>query len=64
MNALGKFLAEGLEVRRESKLVKVQREFGVWELTIENQPAWRVGRLVLAAPLPQSLALAWRSPSP
>jgi len=57
MNALGKFLAEGLEVRRESKLVKVQREFGVWELTIENQPAWRVGRLVLAAPLPQSLAL-------
>lgn len=57
MNALGKFLAEGLEVRRESKLVKVQREYGVWELTIENQPAWRVGRLVLTAPLPQSLAL-------
>lgn len=57
MNALGKHLAEGLEVRRESKLVRVQREFGVWELTIENQPAWRVGRLVLAAPLPQSLAL-------
>ena len=57
MNALGKFLAEGLEIQRESKLVNVQREFGVWELTIENRPAWRVGRLVLAAPLPQSLAL-------
>lgn len=50
-------MAEGLEIQRESKLVNVQREFGVWELTIENRPAWRVGRLVLTAPLPQSLAL-------
>lgn len=57
MNALGKFLATGLEVRRESKVVKVQRENGEWELTIENQSAWRVSRLVLTAPLPQSLAM-------
>ena len=57
MNALGKFLAEGLVVRRESKVIKVQREDGGWELTIENQSALRVGRLVLTAPLPQSLGL-------
>lgn len=57
MDALGKFLAEGLDVRRESKVVKVQREEGEWELTIENQTAWRAGRLALTAPLPQSLAL-------
>ncbi len=57
MNALGKFLAEGLEVQRESKLLKVQRERGAWELTIENRPACRVRRLVLTAPVPQSLAL-------
>lgn len=57
MNSLGKFLAEGLEVRREFKLLKVAREEGEWNLTIENQPLARVGRLVLTAPLPQSLAL-------
>ncbi len=57
MNALGKFLAEGLDVRRESKVVKVQRAEGAWELTIENQAARRVGRLVLTAPMPQSWAL-------
>ena len=57
MNALGKFLAGGLEVRREAKVVKVQRTLGGWELTIENQPPARAERLVLTAPLPQSLAL-------
>ncbi len=57
MNALGKYLAEGLEVHRESKVLKIEREYGGWELTIENRPAWRVGRLVLTAPVPQSLAL-------
>lgn len=57
MNALAKMLAEGLDVRRESQVVKVQRESGGWELTINNQAARRAGRLVLTAPLPQSLAL-------
>jgi len=57
MNALGKFLGEGLDVRREAKILSVRREFGVWELEIENQASWRAGRLVLTAPVPQSLAL-------
>jgi len=57
MNALGKFLADGVDVRREAKVLTVQREHGGWELTIENQPPTRAERLVLTAPLPQSLAL-------
>lgn len=57
MNALGKFLAEGLDVRRESKLLKVERRAGAWDLTIEHQPPARADRLVLTAPVPQSLAL-------
>jgi hypothetical protein len=57
MNALGKYLAEGLDVRRESKLLKVARQAGAWELTIENQPPARADRLVLTAPVPQALAL-------
>lgn len=57
MNALGKFLADGLTVHREAKLLRVQRAEGGWELAIENRPAWRVGRLVLTAPVPQSLSL-------
>jgi hypothetical protein len=57
MNALGKYLAEGLDVRREAKVVRVRRADGGWELTIENQAACRAGRLVLTAPLPQSLSL-------
>jgi predicted NAD/FAD-dependent oxidoreductase len=57
MNALGKFLAQDLVIHREAKLLKVQRDGDGWDLSIENQPSWRVGRLVLTAPVPQSLAL-------
>jgi renalase len=57
MNALGKVLAEGLDVRREAKVLKVERAYGAWEVTVENQPAVRAMRLVLTAPVPQSLAL-------
>jgi hypothetical protein len=57
MNALGKFLADGVHVRREAKVLQVQRDSDGWELTIEHQPPTRAGRLVLTAPAPQSLAL-------
>ena len=57
MNALGRFLAEGVDVRREAKILQVQRSDGGWALTIENQPTSEARRLVLTAPLPQSLAL-------
>lgn len=57
MNALGKFLAEGLEVRREWKVLAARREGDEWVLAVENQPELRAGQLALTAPLPQSLAL-------
>lgn len=57
MNAVGRLLAEGLDVRRESQVVGVRREGGHWVLEIDKQAAMRAGRLVLTAPVPQSLAL-------
>jgi hypothetical protein len=57
MNSIGKFLAEGLEVKREAKVLSVRRVDNRWEVEIENQPTLRVGRLALSAPVPQSLAL-------
>lgn len=57
MNALGKFLAEGLDVRRECKVLWARREGGAWVLGVENQPELRAGGLALTAPVPQSLAL-------
>ena len=57
MNALGKFLAEGLEVKREAKVLSVRRVEKMWDVEIENQPTLRVDQLALTAPVPQSLAL-------
>jgi predicted NAD/FAD-dependent oxidoreductase len=57
MNSIGKFLAEGLEVKREAKVLSVRRVEKMWEVEIENQPTLHVGRLALTAPVPQSLAL-------
>ena len=57
MNALGKLLAEGLDVRRNCKVLSAQRTGAEWSLAIEHQPALRAGRLVLTAPAPQSLTL-------
>ena len=57
MSALGRFLAEGIDVRREAKVLQVQRGDAGWTLTIEHQPPRQARRLVLTAPLPQSLAL-------
>jgi predicted NAD/FAD-dependent oxidoreductase len=57
MNSIGKYLAEGLEVKREAKVLGVRRVDKMWEVEIENQPILRVDRLALTAPVPQSLAL-------
>jgi len=57
MNALGKMLAEGLEVRREWHVRSVRREDAAWVLTVDGQPPLRAGRLVVTAPVPQALAL-------
>lgn len=57
MNALGKMLADGVEVRREWHVRSARRADGVWVLTADGRPPLRAGRLVVTAPVPQSLAL-------
>jgi renalase len=57
MNALGKYLAQDIEVRREAKVVSVQRENGDWRIEIDNAAPLVARSLALTAPVPQSLAL-------
>ncbi|MBM3873879.1 MAG: hypothetical protein FJ382_09140 [Verrucomicrobia bacterium] len=58
MTSVAKHLAEGIDVERERKVTAARRhESGYWELDIENAGILRVERLLLTAPMPQSLAL-------
>lgn len=57
MTEVPKRLAEGLDVRREHRVTAARRTGDRWEVEIENQPALVADRLVLAAPVAQSLAL-------
>jgi predicted NAD/FAD-dependent oxidoreductase len=57
MNALGRALAEGLEIVREAKVLAARQDATGWLVEVENQPACRARSLVLTAPVPQSLAM-------
>lgn len=57
MNALGKALAEGVDVWREWHVRSARRDDAVWVLTADGRPPLRTGRLVVTAPVPQALAL-------
>lgn len=58
MTAVPKALAAGLEVRRETKVVAARRrDDGAWDLEIEGQATLVAGRLLMACPVPQALAL-------
>jgi predicted NAD/FAD-dependent oxidoreductase len=57
MTAVAKFLSEGLDVKREHKVTAATHVAGGWELAIEDRGMVRVERLVLTAPVPQSLAV-------
>lgn len=59
MNAVGKTLAAGLDVRLNTKVLAVRRapDGASWELEVEGQPRMTAARLLLSAPVPQSLAL-------
>ena len=58
MNALGKWLAQGLDVSREQKVTATRRGAdGAWELEVEGAELVRAKTLILSAPVPQSLAL-------
>lgn len=57
MNALGKDLAAGLDVRTDCKIVSVRRDDSVWFLEAEDGSAVHARALLCSAPIPQSLAL-------
>lgn len=57
MTTVPKHLAEGLDLRREHKVLAVRRVTSHWAVDVENQPLLTAERLVLTAPAPQSLAL-------
>jgi renalase len=62
MNALGKALASGLEVRREAQVKGVRRGTDGWLLDFETPlPAVAARALLITAPVPQALALLERS---
>jgi len=58
MTSVPKVLGEGLKIMREHKVTRVRRHSGgSWEVEIEEHGVMRAERLVLTAPVPQSLAL-------
>lgn len=71
MNRLPQALAEGLEVKTRVRVASCAWTGGCWRVAAETGEAWEARRLLLTAPVPQSLALldagavplpsAWRS---
>jgi len=58
MNALGKELSSGLEVRREAEVKGVERGADGWTLSFKQDlPALTARSLLITAPAPQALAL-------
>ena len=57
MTAVAKQLSAGLDIERERKVTAATHVAAGWELAIEGHGLLRVERLVLTAPVPQSLAL-------
>lgn len=57
MTAVPKFLAEGLEVKREHKVTAAGCCGDHWCVDVENHGCMRAERLIFTAPVPQSLAI-------
>lgn len=57
MTAVAKSLAEGLEVKREHKVTAIGCCGEYWCVDVEDQGCIRAERVILTAPVPQSLAL-------
>jgi predicted NAD/FAD-dependent oxidoreductase len=57
MNALGKRLAEGLTVTRETRAVALRPADGAWEVEVEGGTRRRAPRVLVTAPVPQALEL-------
>jgi renalase len=57
MNAIGKALADGLDVLRGVTIGKVRADGPVWAVDANDGRVWRAPRVVVTAPVPQALAL-------
>jgi len=57
MTAVAKTLAEGLEIKREHKVTKLTRVGERWCVEVENAGYICAAKVILTAPVPQSLAL-------
>lgn len=55
MTSLTKFLAKGLNIHFDSKLVKLEKTAQNWSLTFDNRATDFFDTVILTAPLPQSL---------
>jgi predicted NAD/FAD-dependent oxidoreductase len=54
---IGKFLAEGLDVRRATKAAEVRRIGAQWHVRAEDGTVFMAERLVVTSPVPQTLEL-------
>lgn len=57
MNAVGKALAVGIDVARETHAHAVRRDGDAWTVDAADGRRWRAATVVLSAPVPQALAL-------
>ncbi len=58
MTAVPKALSAGLDIRREHKVARLSRDqAGAWEIEVDGQGMVSADRVILSAPVPQSLAL-------
>lgn len=57
MTGIAKFMAEGLDVRLNTEIVSLKREGGLWTGTTASGESFSGDKLLLTAPVPQSLAL-------
>lgn len=57
ISALCQHLAEGLEIRYQTRIERLQREGRYWHLEDACGPQWQAEALLLAMPLPQALEL-------
>jgi len=57
MNTLGKALAQGLEVQRETRVSHVARDGDAWVIALDGGGVRRAPRLVVTPPVPQALEL-------
>ena len=57
MNAIGKALADGLDVRLQTTVAAVRPDADGWSVATRDGPTFRATSVIVTAPVPQALAL-------